>query len=429
MKAIQKLPLHAISMAFIIALLPEGASASNVTALQADEFVNSIGLNVHLDSNNYTPWSTFKPLITGLGVRHIRQWYVLNNTNNCNGEVAELYATNGIMVNLGFSTFSPTNSKLLDPSLINSQITQIPHLSYSGNYLYNAIESLEGPNEYDNSYYGDPNWAADLVTYQNDLYTSATGDNWSSWKVVVAPPLCWTTDFPQLITATGGAPMNGVEVGNAHCYNGANPPQSCTSLQQFLEASGTLWPAKPLYETENGYTTIHTGAGVSVDVQARWTPRMLLGNWAWWGISRTYIYELIDEEADSGTSSASKHYGLLYNTLTKKPLYTELQNLITILSDPGSSWTPGAINWAASGQTSNLGVVTMEKRSGYFFLVAWIASSSTPVSQNVVFTFPNGISSAELFTPRSSSTGTTQTISNNTVTLSVPDEPIILMVK
>jgi len=156
-------------MLCLSALLPGSAFAGCVQAFQSDKFVDSIGINTHLDYPNYTPWSTVEPILTNLGVRHIRWGFAPSYSQN--QELVGLYAY-GITANLCFDTLT---SGTLDTSKIVSTLTSMDSLSYSGTSVLSGVESVEGPNEYDT--YPDPAWLTDLTDYQQELYTDMAKDS------------------------------------------------------------------------------------------------------------------------------------------------------------------------------------------------------------------------------------------------------------
>jgi hypothetical protein len=108
-------------------------------------------------------------------------------------------------------------------------------------------------------------------------------------------------------------------------------------------------------------------------VQAAYVPRSLLLAYRH-GIARTYLYELLDEVS-------SPDYGLMDDTVTPKPAYNAVQNLISTLSDKGSAFTPGALSYSIEGGDATLNHLLLQKRDGSFWLVLWLEQSSfDPVS-------------------------------------------------
>jgi len=409
----------------VIALLAQSASAETVQALQSDNFVDSIGINAHLDLSWYSPWSSVEPILTGLGVRHIRWGGNPSLSQTYYNELVELYGY-GFTANMMVSTFT---SGTLDPTQINSTLTSLQNISYSGTNILSGVESIEGPNEYDLS--GDPSWCAHLVTYQQDLFNAMTSSTFPKYNNIaaLAPALGnGDPDFPLLPDMDSS-----VDLGNAHPYNGTSNPEA-TNISTYLFYSLVAWPGRLLEESENGYSTIATSSGVSEAVQAKWIPRLLLDNYRL-GVQRTFLYELNDAEEPGSTGDYFHHFGLVEltgtnpNTFKTKASYAAVQNLITILSDKGAAFTPGFFSYELSGTTTDVHELALQKRNGTYYLALWVAATgASSTSNNVTVTFAEPVSTVTQYTPVSSTTGTGLTLTNNGVSLSVPDAPVILAV-
>jgi len=435
--------LHAIAMAFLLALLPGSASANTAPALRANQFVDSIGVNVHLNTNSYTPWATtggVESLITGLGVRHLRwSFSPISGWVGYNNELMDLEPY-GITANLEIGTLTDGT---LDQSYISTYLTDAETLTAtngSGVTYLSCMEQMEGPNEYNSS--GDPNWQLDLYNYQVAVRTLMKSSTYSAYNNVelLVPPISLSgTTFGEFEACS--------DVGNGHEYPGmgngvsggspTNPENAVVS--EYIYDSQWNWPNLPLQETENGYSTVSSTEGISEATQAKWLPRLLLNNYRL-GIERTYIYELLDEALTTDTNNASYygHNGLVELTSTTggnhfnpKASYTAIQNMISILADSGGNTFPtDSISYELSGATTNVGELAMEKQDGTFYLALWVASTGTSnVSQSMNVTFANPVSKVTEYIPASSTTGTSLTITGSSVTVNVPDQPLILAVQ
>ena len=106
------------------------------------------------------------------------------------------------------------------------------------------------------------------------------------------------------------------------------------------------------------------------------------------------------------------NWGLLRNDLSKKPAFDSLRNLIEILKDPGSGFTPGSLDYSLEGNEEQLRQVLLQKRDGSYYLALWRATSvwdpvnkvplnpgSTPIS----IRFNQPVSRVELYAPNTSS--------------------------
>ena len=164
---------------------------------------------------------------------------------------------------------------------------------------------------------------------------------------------------------------------------------------QFTVTSSAL----PTWATEAGYYTSIPAEGALPEANlAAYIPRLLLNNFGH-GVSRTYLYELLDEGVASSTLIASNpgqaeqySYGLIHNDGSFKPSYTAISSLIALLADPGTAFTPGSLPLTISGSTSNVHQMLFQKRDGSYWLALWIAAqgynvntqAETPVSPQAI---------------------------------------------
>ena len=90
------------------------------------------------------------------------------------------------------------------------------------------------------------------------------------------------------------------------------------------------------------------------------------------GVSQTYLYDLLDAYAP-GSKQGDDGFGLFDYNNQPKAAAVALHNLTTLLADPGASdsFTPTPINVAVKGVSSNGGSLTMEKSSGEYDIVVW----------------------------------------------------------
>ncbi|MEI9997779.1 MAG: hypothetical protein WDO13_00675 [Verrucomicrobiota bacterium] len=288
-----------------------------------------------------------------------------------------------------------------------------------------AVEGIEGPNEYDTS--GDANWVTDLTTYQQDQYNAIKGNSAFNGVTVVGPSMAIVQDQAKLPDM---ASM--VDTGNDHPYPGTGDI-GYSGLDDYLCDSQVSWPRLPLQITEDGYETNPNSGdsgAVSQTYQGNMEPHICLENFRR-GVQRTFLYDLVDEGTSIDTNG-SHHFGLIQNNGTSfpvKPAYTSIKNLISILSDAGSSFTPGILSFNLSGTTADVHTLLLQKRSGLFYLVLWVESTNQSASQPVTVTFDDWMStSAYTYNPCVSATGTAVTLTNNAINLTLTTQPTILRV-
>ncbi len=338
------------------------------TVVQADQFVDSVGINVHLHYTN-TPYATNFPLIQSslqsLGVRHLRDGLILDSWKTYDVELSEL----GQLGIKGIFITSPGQTA----AQINTFQSLVP----------NAFEGVESPNEYDES--GVANWAAVLQNSAPVIDSSVTRQY--PEPMVIGPSL---VKCPSYSTVGSLAPL--IAYGNIHDYkawqNPGTPGSYGCGYGNYLSNAWALSmesivaPSLPVIATETGYTNAtNTANYVPTDVSAVYLPRLLLEQYRA-GIKRTYLYELLSEGGED--------YGLLTSTGAQKPAFPAVANLLNMLSDPGPAFTPDTFPVTISGGNANVHSVLFEKRNKVFYLAVWIelprynGATSTPGKAVVV---------------------------------------------
>jgi hypothetical protein len=335
----------------------------------ADKFVDSVGINVHL---NYldTPYANFPQVLQALqllGVRHVRDglidttWQGYYDRHNQLGR-AGIKGT--------FITSPAQNAPLL--------------VGYPGR-MNDSFEAYEGPNEYDES--ADPSWAATLTAFVERLDQTVKGDSLTSRFPVIAPSLTRQGSYAKLRGICSFA------FENLHNYFGGRNPGTSGwgangygSIAWNLANVNTACPGMPVMTTETGYQTDLTlNQSIPEDVAARYVPRIFLEQWLR-GIQRTYLYELID--LPPGGSAADSAFGLLHSDFSSKPAYLALMNLLQLLADPGPSFTTKPFGFVLTGDLSAVHHVLFEKRNGTFYLVIWVEQPAYDVDQKKAILVP-----------------------------------------
>src|SRR5215212_8401251 len=157
------------------------ASAEALRAAPAASFVDSVGVNIHpifLDTA-YKDRDRVVSALKGLGVRHVRHGIHANADpkydwiNQYNRTFATKLAAAGI------------HSDLIAGNPDDSSGTVAQQLAEVRNNLMNVAESIEGPNEWDNT--GRVNWAAEVRAYQQAIYTGVKADPALRNLPVIAP--------------------------------------------------------------------------------------------------------------------------------------------------------------------------------------------------------------------------------------------------
>lgn len=345
---------------------PEPSSGSEppppgvlVPARPADQFVQSIGLNLHLSYFQTVygdGWATIvKPKLLSLGVRHVRD----------NGSVTSsdswMRLVYGRMNELAAAKIKFT--LILRPAEGSTDYTSAAHLDRLITYAGSAVESFEGLNEHDLS--GHANWVTEVKAFQKAAYARLKADQRTSRMPVLGPAMAHAVNASQVGDLSGY--MN---YGALHPYPGGSRPLA--NLETHIRYGRTINGSRPLVVTESGYHTALRWNGshphIAEDAEARYVPRLYLDYFSA-GFARTFLYELIDQ----GTSDTlrEERFGLLRMNGAPKPAYVALQRLITVLADPGPAFAATGLGFTLSGDTTDVRQLLLQKRDGRFDLVLW----------------------------------------------------------
>lgn len=391
------------------------SASSGEQAVQADAFVDSVGVNTHLTYQN-TPYASAWPSILSslkaLGVRHIRDGFSSWPTGSPFYTEHQTLASAGIKTDYVFS--------------IDNTVT--PQLVQTFASMTEDMESIEAPNECDAA----PNCGGGNLAGVNNVASfmqtmAAIGHALNT--PVVGPS--FTTDAAY---AEAGQLSSTVTYNNIHVYFGGRNPGSAGwgggdaegnnygSFAWWIDQAHVDAPSAPVIATETGYIAYpQTSAPYTLpeSVEASYIPRTLATAFNE-GVKRTYVYELLDEISSPG-------YGLLRSDLSAKPAYTAIKNLLGTLTDPGATFTPGKLNYTVSGADTTLSHMLLQKRDGTFWLVLWLEKSSyNPVtnvaipvtSQNVTLSISGGLAVEQVL--QMDSTGAENTVVATGSTISMP---------
>ncbi|XGV96676.1 MAG: hypothetical protein ACAF41_28625 [Leptolyngbya sp. BL-A-14] len=454
----------------LVLMLHPGLAAE--TAQSADRFVDSICVGTHWGYGD-TPYGQrygeVKQKLIASGIRNVRDGFYQNRPQDLGK--SDIRMT--IVADL------PDHSSS-DEKAVRAIVNQIKTANAAGA----RIDAVEGPNEpdlfwipsrFDKKYKGQsfPNGA---IAFQKDLYTTIKRDPATANLKVIGLSLGTTYD------PGGGNPnplpkgslANAVDWGNFHPYPGGNPfsfpfDYNTTSkyywnsnfpsvnIDEFPYNFDTYSPPfrpKPMASTETGYSTFNQG--ISEKVHAKYMPRLFLEFFRK-NVQRTCSYEFVDEFPDPQKTKREANFGLLRRDLTPKPAYTAVKNLITLLRDPGATFTPGGLAYSLdvrpvanyreplSGRVANydrtqyLHHLLLQKRDRTFYLALWHEVSSydtsaqppreiQPPALPVTLKLGQSIRTVAVyaFGEDGRLTATPTRLTNNQLTLNVPDRVIIV---
>ena len=375
--------------------------ALNITAISADSFVESIGVNTHWEFPsvyvyNYTG---LKAKLAESGIRYVRGQTFQAVYNRS----IDLYNSLGIKTNIviGRRKVGPWPQPL-DPTQVDAELDEIKTQALV------ATVSLEAPNEYDVSHGPDTDWIEKIKNYTTLIHTKAKADEMLKNLPVIGPSLTTLAAYEAV-----GNMDEYIDYANVHLYQWTFWPgfygldnNGSTSIAWYLNylAREQSPSGKLVQATEAGYTNYVAFGGLSEEAEGKYIAR-LFAEFFLCGIYRTYKYELVN----NGIQGREGLFGLLRNDLSEKPAFRAVKNLITILSDKGPSFQPDVLNYTLNGSTHDVRQILFQKRNSDFYLMIWLEISSWNVSHKfdeypppkpVVLTLSenSGVSSVMLYT-------------------------------
>jgi hypothetical protein len=365
------------------------AAQTEIKARKAEQFVGSMGVNVHLESP-YLPYNSSKyPKIDleleSLGMHHVRD--EINNTGD--SFVKQL----NYLGMLGYSVCGvieggndyPQVGTNLDPGVVGPMIGNL-----------HTLEAVEGPNEPDDTpppfVYGLDYlyYPAGAINESENLWDIVQGDPKISSLPVLAMSEGSSGDFRTLAAFTNHAPVNYANFGNMHAYQGGQVGDSGLTNLYIPDVLAWVGNKKPLWTTEMGYHNytkyLSDGEqqGVSERASAIYLPIAFLSGFNA-NVVQTFSYELLDEVDDpqlthactqspSGVKycSGEGHYGLLNFDGAPKPAFRAMKSLIEILQEPKAlPFDPGSLKIAFSGAPHSMRYTLLEKSNGDYYLAIW----------------------------------------------------------
>jgi hypothetical protein len=394
-------------------------------ALQADAFVDSVGVATHLAYDNtpyYTAWPRILGELQSLGVRHIRDGFY--NWPSSSPYIAEhqALATSGIKCTYVIPLDNTTTPQIVQGFASNVQ----------------DLEAVEAPNECDaggNCGGGGSTGVNNVVAFLPTVYAAGQalhvpvlGPSFTvNWSYVTAGNIASEMTYNNLHVYFGGR-----NPGNVGWGDGDAQGHSYGSLDWWIDQGNIDAPNVPSVITEAGYISYPSTATpytIPESVEASYTPRTLLLAFNH-GIKRTFVYELLDEISSPG-------YGLLRSDLSEKPAFTAVKNLLSLLSDKGAVFSPGMLNYTITGADSTLNHTLLQKRDGSFWLVLWSEQSSynpatnqpaTVTPQNVTLQINGSVVAKQVVRFDSTGNTSTTTAAGSTLPLSIGDQLTIIQI-
>ena len=405
-----------------------GSSTCNVSPLGASAFLQSLGINTHLGYPSTPYYGQPQSVITALqylGVHTIRNSPPGYDTD------ATTTATNQALGIAGvhYDALLPGSGSINLPAILSGLATFLQ--TYPG-----SVAAIEGPNEIN----------AWPIRFAGALSTYSAGNQLSQslWSAVQSDPslsavpvyaLTLSNGIPGVTSGTAqlGNLAPYVTYGNAHVYACCSNNVWQRDMPYWLPIFAQVTPGKPIVLTETGYPTVP--ANVDEIAAAKYNLNTLFEN-ALNGLSRTYLFELVDLNSSPADSNAEDHYGQFHDDWSPKAGATAIHNLTTILQGAGPGTNATSLNYSVSGLPATGRSFLLGSNTG-FDLAIWVdatiynpSNATDIVASPYTATINLGAtySSVQVFDPLQGTTPIAVFNQVSAVPVSVTDHPVILQI-
>jgi hypothetical protein len=370
---------------------------TDLTAITASSFINSLGVNTHIDfgGDGYQNLAAVESALQYLGVPNVRD---SAQTSADLSSWLQVSQATGVK----FDDYLPEGS----PGEMQNAYNLISQLAQEG-----VLNMIEGGNEEDDSY---PTSVGNSLGYtaqfQQQVYdlgqslglgviNMSFGAGWTAANN-------WIGDYGSV-----GDLSAWTDYGNAHTY--PMPGQTTNYAIQTLNSDARLAASSvPVITTEMGWdaNTFGQAAVAQYVVQAALDSMMD-------GDARTYFYALFDDNSGA--------FGLMNSDGSPQPAGTALHNLTTLLSDTGASFTPGSLSFTLNGAESTDNTLLFQKSDGSGWLALWDESAGThTVTLNLAAT----ASEIEVYDPVTGTSAIASAGNTNSISVSLGNDPLLIEV-
>jgi serralysin len=370
------------------------------TAIRAYTFIDTIGVNTHIDfaKYGYQNLAVVEAAINYLGLKNLRD--SAQTATDAQTWLRVAQAT-GAKFDDYIAEASPPGMAY-DSSLVQ-QLASEGILNY-----------LEGGNEEDDAYPASlGNTLAITAQFQRQVY--ATGHALGLPVINMSFGAGWT--------AANNWQGHYGDVGDLYAYADYANAHTYPLLEQ-----GTDWTTRRL----NGLALLAAASRPVITTEIGWNESQGFGqdNIAKRAIQavldgmkngnvKTYFYALYDDE--------SGLFGLMIQDGTAKPAGTAIHNLTTLLADGGTNaatFAPGSLAYTLGGATANDNALLMQKSDGSYWLSLW---NENDAAHNVTLILP-AAAQMKVFDPLKG-TGAIQNLASATsATLKLSDHPMLVEV-
>ena len=373
---------------------------ATLTAITASNFVNSLGINTHIDFNayGYQNLATVEAAINYLGVKNIRD-------SASNGSDASTWLQVAQATGAKFDDYIGETS----PAGMATELGYVAQLAAEG-----ILNFVEGGNEEDDAYpesLGNNQYIT--ATFQQQVF--ALGQSLGLPVINMSFGAGWTAangwigDYGSV-----GDLSTYADYANAHTY--PNVGQTPDAAIQQIDGDAHLAAAsRPVMNTEMGWDagTFSQGAIAQYVVQAA-LDSMKDGN------VKTYFYALFND--------GSGAFGLVNSNGTPTPAGTALHDLTSLLADTAvsaNSFVPGSLSFTLSGAQAGDNTLLMQKSDGSNWLALWDDSQS---AHSVTLNLATTATQIVVYDPVTGTSAIASAINSNSITVSLGGDPLLIEV-
>ena len=362
------------ALALVLACVVESLPRAEVsTPPFADRFADSVGVNVHMHyaGTLYTNFELVRARFAELGVRHLRDGLYDNGTT-----WQEYYDRHNALGAMGIKGLFTVAA----PSVPEETLRNFPSRTSS------SFEGYEATNEYDLT--GGAAWPSLLRQSLVQLHALREQPSLSKFPLY-GPALS--------MSAAAFAALGNVsayyDVANLHYYMAGRHPGTpgwgdggYGSIDWNLAFARRYAPGKTIVTTETGYYDDPAiGDSAPPAIVGRYMPRLLLEQFRK-GVTRSYIYELIDDPTP-GVAGRSG-FGLIGADGSSKPAFRAVAGLIRVFSDRGADVTRQSFTYTLEGGDTNVRQLAFQKRDGTLLLAVWIEAAGFDVGNRQMIAVP-----------------------------------------
>ena len=396
---------------------------ASVTAVNASNFINSVGVNTHLTYTDtvYGNVGAVASALGYLGIDKVRDYL----PEWLKGPYQQL-ASQGVQFDFffpGAGTISGYLKTLSDFAKANP----------------GAIQAIEGANEV--------NYWPVAAAGGSSLSTQAAFQKTLFDAINADPTLKNIPVFNLTLGGVGdsaykllGDMSASADYANVHIYFGKGAPPS--AYWDYAVKLGQIpMPGAATAISETGYSTAvnnANGEGVDETTQAKYLLDMLMDA-AKAGIKATNLYELVDQRNDTTKTNKEQNFGLFHNDWTPKLAATAIHNLTTILTDGvGDVTSSGTLAYNVTGLPASGKHLLFQEANGVQDIVVWAEpdiwdeaarKAITVAGQQVTITLPTTIAGYAVYDPMKGTTAVTTGGPTTSITLTVTDHPLIIEIK